>query len=457
MKKIIFITIVLFYSCSLDLPVEDEITGIDAIDELLTAQEALSSIYLSYPKNRILFSKLADDFYPNHTISDNPFDYNLYRWNTQELLFESNALWADYYKTISKANLLINSVDNIQTNNTDEKAQLDFIHAQALSLKALSYLNLIEIYAPAYSSESRDKDGIILKNDINSEEISRASLEISLAETEQLLLKAIDLFSDSNSTTFRINKSSATASLAKLYLMWQKYDEAITLCDTLLSNNLNLESFTNLWRTPENNPEVLLAFENRTFNYSAIFDPSFQEYEYYLNFNIQFTNNDYRKDISYFTEDFTLLNNSVIQANFIAKYYSSNPNISVENAAPIAYIRTAELYFIKAEAAAKNNNNTLALNTLNAFLTLRNADQITNPTDLIQEILKEKQREFFGEGLRYFDLKRNNLDIIKVTFRNNSNETTISSDDFRWLLPIPLEEITNNSKAKQNPEWESII
>lgn len=457
-KKIhITVTLILFYSCSLDIPVEDEITGINAINELLTAREALSSVYLAYPKNRLEFSKISDDFYPNHTISDNPSDYNLYRWNDRDLLFLSNSLWSAYYRTINKASLLINSIKNIVVSNTAEQAQLDYIHAQALSMKALSYLNLIEIYTLPYSNENKDKDGIILKNKISSDDVARVSLEASYKETENLLLTAINLFPENRNNIFRFSKKSANAYLAKLYMMWGKYDKAIQICDTLIPQNLNESSFQNVWRNPQNNTESLLTLENRTFNYTSIFDTNNQEYGYYLNFNIVFSANDYRKNYSYYTEGFRLLNNNIIQANFLAKYYSRNPNNNPQNAAPIQNMRTAELYFIKAESAAKNNNNTLALNTLNSFLALRNADLINSSSNIMDTILKEKQKEFIGEGLRYFDLKRNNLNIKRVSFRNNSEETTISNNDFRWLLPLPLEEIRNNKKAKQNPGWESII
>jgi hypothetical protein len=80
-----------------------------------------------------------------------------------------------------------------------------------------------------------------------------------------------------------------------------------------------------------------------------------------------------------------------------------------------------------------------------------------NKTELLEKILDEKQKEFVGEGLRFFDLKRLNKDIIRYKVDSESIDRTISADDFRRVFPIPLSEIKQNKKIEQNPGWESII
>ena len=66
-------------SCSLDIPVENELTDPNAITSVQTAYEALSSAYTSYPKEAYHLSLLSDDFVPTFTASQDPSSYRLYR------------------------------------------------------------------------------------------------------------------------------------------------------------------------------------------------------------------------------------------------------------------------------------------------------------------------------------------------------------------------------------------
>ena len=453
MKKIVCFLLLSFgFSCSLDIPVEDEITGLNAIDNILIANETLSSVYKAYPKNKIILSKLADDFYPNHTISDNKSDYDLYQWKKQELVILSNSLWENYYDTIGKANVLLNRIPFINVTTAEEKQELNFIYAQTLSLKALSYFELLQMYASTYSSSTKEDLGIILKDKIASEELPRATLENSYKEVEKLLLKAISLFPNNTKTNFRFSNSSAKVLLAKIYLNWNKYEKAITICNELLAiASINKTNYTNLWKTPKNNPEVLLVFENELFNYSPIVDGVAHDDEFYINFYINYDATDYRKNINFIEANFRLLDNSTIKATFLGK---NRKVLFDEKPTPIISIRQAELYFIKAESLYKLSRENEAKNTLNTFLDLRKAINI-NSTGItfLSDLLKEKQKEFLGEGLRYFDAKRNHIQLTKVNFRNHNSTNKILANDYRWLLAIPKNEIQQNNNVKQNPNW----
>lgn len=443
-----FITI----SCSLDIPVEDEITGLDAIDNVAIANEALSSIYIAYPKNKIDFSILADDFYPNHTIDDNKYSYNLYHWKTAELISLSKSIWAEYYSTINKANVLLNRIPFIKTTNKKEKKELQYIHAQTLCLKAYAFFELIEIYTPTYNETKKNELGIILKNKIASEELPRSTLENSYKETESLLLQAIALFNEGNKTVFRFSKRSAKALLAKVYMNWNKYEKAIKLCNELIATStINKTSFTAMWQNLENKDEVLLAFENTSSYFSSIYDSNHNNDEYYINRLITLTADDIRKESSFITKPFRMLDNSVINVNHLGKYRTK---ITDTEPTPIAAIRIAELYFIKAECLYKLRKNTEAITTINNLLLLRKA---STPIVTIAEMLTEKQKEFLGEGIRYFDAKRNKIKLEKVDYKKNQAIYKINSTDFRWQLPIPPYEIKQNKNIHQNKDWDKYI
>ena len=73
---------------------------------------------------------------------------------------------------------------------------------------------------------------------------------------------------------------------------------------------------------------------------------------------------------------------------------------------------------------------------------------------LIEAILEQKQKEFAGEGVRIFDLKRLGRPLKRMTNFGAGVSSTVSADDYRWLFPIPQSEYKYNDKITQNnPQW----
>ena len=74
--------------------------------------------------------------------------------------------------------------------------------------------------------------------------------------------------------------------------------------------------------------------------------------------------------------------------------------------------------------------------------------------DLVEAILLEKQKEFAGEGVRLFDLKRLGKALVKKGNFGVGTSVIIQPDDYRWLLPIPQSEYKYNDNITQNnPGW----
>jgi hypothetical protein len=72
---------------------------------------------------------------------------------------------------------------------------------------------------------------------------------------------------------------------------------------------------------------------------------------------------------------------------------------------------------------------------------------------LIDAILREKHKEFVGEGVRYFDLKRIGKPLQRYKNLGSGVSAVIQPDDYRWLFPIPESEYKYNDLMDQNPEW----
>ncbi len=452
------VAIVLLTSCSLDFPVEDEITGFDAIDNVFIANETLSGIYIAYPKNKISFSKLADDFYPNHTIYDNIADYEFYKWNPHEIQVLANYLWNSYYSAISKANVLLDRVGEIRTETGEEQQKLKEIKAEALCLKALFFFDLIQIYCETYGETTKNNLGIILKNEVKSEELSRSSLEDSYKATEKLLLEAIPNFSEIENTSYRFSKISAKTLLAKLYFNWKKYDKAIDLCDEIIAQKaITPAGFDAIWTDLQKSDkniivsETILAMEETLSYFSEIYDEQQNEDEYYLNLNIVFENTDVRKPSAIITDTFIKSDNSKIEVNYLGKL---RIDVQDTEAKSVPIFRLAELYFIKAESEYHLGKEVEAKEIINSFLELRNASLITiSGEDFLKELLKEKQKEFVGEGLRYFDLKRNHFSLDRVNSTDNEFLFSILPTDYRWVFPVGETEMKHNKNVENNKGW----
>lgn len=108
-----------------------------------------------------------------------------------------------------------------------------------------------------------------------------------------------------------------------------------------------------------------------------------------------------------------------------------------------------EALFIKWEAMTHLGQSAQALNELNAFAVERGGSTYTG--DVLTAILTEKRKEFVGEGTRFFDLKRNNLGIVKNT--NCFGNCDTPADNRRMVLPIPQSSMNLNPKMVQNPGW----
>ena len=128
-------------------------------------------------------------------------------------------------------------------------------------------------------------------------------------------------------------------------------------------------------------------------------------------------------------------------------YYPFKYKISASGQPVTEYnmvFRLAELFLIRAEARAQNNNLT-GINSAESDLNaVRNRAGLMNTTAVTQEefidaILQERRVELFTEwGHRWFDLKRTNrADVVLEPLKPDWHSTDV-------LYPIPLSELNKN-------------
>jgi starch-binding outer membrane protein, SusD/RagB family len=146
------------------------------------------------------------------------------------------------------------------------------------------------------------------------------------------------------------------------------------------------------------------------------------------------------------------------QSRLIAKYAGSGYATANENVNHIKVFRTGEMYLIRAEARAEQNRFTganSAESDINALRAARIAGYtpvtFTSRQEAIDAILLERFKELAYEGHRFFDLKRRGLPVERLAVDAPSPAgTTLPAGNFRFVLPIPLPEVTANPIMEQN-------
>ena len=125
---------------------------------------------------------------------------------------------------------------------------------------------------------------------------------------------------------------------------------------------------------------------------------------------------------------------------------------SVNGSDNITVIRVEEMHLIYAEAQLRAGNSASALQYLNNIPAIRGASSYTEAT--LDNILNERRKEFFGEGLRFYDLVRTGQSMPEVDcgkqLNCNLTGTPPPFGSYRYSYPISKSERDANPNVQQN-------
>jgi starch-binding outer membrane protein, SusD/RagB family len=387
--------------------------------------------------------------------------------------------WLQAYAIISQANLTLNGtgqskkIDDFLANpNTEEEAAI--IKGQALAIRAMVHFDLLRYFATDFKRNSTAL-GVPY---ITSVEISnpqnlptRPTVKQTYDAIETDLLAALDLLEDySSGNKYNIDYVGVHAILSRMYLYAEEFGKAIQYASPAITAVpvATLAQYPGIWRD-ESNADIIWKC---SFN-AGEGDPAA---------NLYFASgnrNSFRMHssvISLYTMNDTRYNIFTASINGGAGF-DGNPrrvivkfrgkNMFTDNVVDWKVFRTSEQLLIRAEAYARRNGSgdvALAIADLNTLRSRRissytNLAGLTAANTLI-EIARERRRELFGEGHRWFDLKR----TTKTINRNPDCESAaaaagtqceLASNDRAWTWPIPQSEIDANVNiaGQQNPGY----
>ncbi len=441
-----FLTLVLSFSSCTDLlnpePV-NLITNDQVLKDANSARVVLTSAYrdlasLGAPKI------IAGDLTADNLIHNGTFTQ--YREISSKDMSASNgsasALWGVIYSMSYIVSFLNEGLPAIDIPQGD----FDQITGEASFLRAYAY------FVGAYTFGGLP---IVTTTDVDeNKKIPRATLEETLDFIESDLLYALDKIPEESFNSGLATNGAVKALMARYYLYRENWTEAEKYATEVIDGNGVKE-----YILEEDYEDVVSDFSTESILeivYSANDNPGTS-----TNFSI---NNLFvgRREIIPSSEMVLALQNDGGSRNIVIEFDGINARGADNGWTIVRYgpfdniqlFRLAEMYIIRAEARAQQNNISGSNSSESDINIIRQRAGVpliqgTSKNQMLAAIENERRMEFCFEGHRWYDLIRTGrAKTVMDEFTSNWTEK-----DELW--PIPLREIINNTSLKdaQNPGY----
>jgi hypothetical protein len=380
-----------------------------------------------------------------------------------------------YYRCIGNANALIENIDNAEGPEVDKKR----LKAEALTMRAWSYFNLVQIYAKRYAAGAvNSQPGVSMPLSAKDVKLPRSTVEEVYTQINKDLGDAMTLFATASAAPNKshLSLNAARAIRARVALTMQDYTNAATYAKqvidaaafSLMSNAAYQTGFNSISNTEWIWGAYVQSDQGDTFG-SYFGQISWDGNTTYVRSRPKrinsalyglITSTDVRKKMwepAPNATNFPLPLSTYIREPYMSRKFKTRETPTIGD---VPYIRLAEMYLILAEAYANTAGKeadaraalfTLAVNRDPSYVLSTNSGAA-----LINEILVQRRVEFWGEGFRFFDLKRLNQALDRTVVPNFVSAAVggvmqIPAGDDRWQFAIPIAELQANPNSTQNP------
>ncbi len=407
----------------------------------------LTTGYSSYPEtNRAAITALSDEGAALNTsdlLESTALTFEQYsRWEYTNISREFD--YQLFYKAIFHANAVLEGLPAADDDSSIEsKEQLS---AEAYALRAMCHFELVNMYAKWYDPATAASDkGIVISDYID---ITQVYAPSSVAEVYAHILadlnSSLELMQvdapESTEYAYRFNRRSVIALKARVELYMQDWAGALASANSILAEltlqDLNQEVVDSVYPWSEESVETILALDKPFDLYGGDLIRATRLSSHIVGLYDQA--GDKRWCITGSEGDYAV-------------------DRSVRDDVMYTSIRTAEIYLIAAEAAARGNDLAQARTHLSALQAKRMTAEVAaakktavdamSQTELIAEIMDERAREFLVEGHRWFDLKRTTRPQITKSVQGQS--VTLQPNDPRYVMTFPDSAIENNAELNK--------
>ncbi|RYE27567.1 MAG: RagB/SusD family nutrient uptake outer membrane protein [Sphingobacteriaceae bacterium] len=377
-----------------------------------------------------------------------------------------------YYVIIGNANMIIANIDNATGTAADRNA----IKAEALTYRAWAYFQMVQLFGERYVEGAANSGlGIPLVLTPGTAVNPRNTVAEVYIQINKDLDQAITAFSGytrANKSHFDIHIANGIK--ARVALTQQKWVDAAKYAQqaregfTLMTNTQYLAGFNDY-----TNPEWMWAsritsdqtnyfysfFAYMSANYNSTVIRTSPKSIFSVLYD-KITTTDIRKQIwdptGTNTAKFPVPASGSRYKYMSNKFRVADINLSIGD---VPYMRAAEMYLIEAEALARSGNNAAAASTLNTLAVNRDPSyklSTKTGTALIDEIMIQRRVELWGEGFRFYDLKRLNSALDRTGGNHSATVSNgvlqVPANDIRWQYLIPQKEINIGNGVVQNPQ-----
>ena len=417
----------------------------------------------------------------------------LYSFNHEPSSGAWSGFWTTSYNLILQLNNLLSNIEKLEAdpNNSEDFGNMK---GQAYTIRALAYFNLVRIYGLPYTQYNPSSDyGVpnILEILDASAQPGRATVAENYAQIIKDLEEGAKTITKTVSTstngypTYWANRAIA----ARVYQTMGKNAEALAAAEEVInSGKFNLysndewvdswskqfgkESIFELYMLVNENALTtgsIGAYYSRIHHYSSKVGGYFAASDYWLE-RMNQDPDDIRWGVMAYDE-----NSESYDKNEFAgkgdrlgcsyKYFGGvdMPGDGKDDCAAtnVKIIRLSEMYLIAAESALALGDKAAAAEYLNAIRKRSpNLAPATAETVTVDMILDEKSKEFFQEGLRYWDMLRHgkviefNDEIMGIDCPHRDKVIDTKSYH-KIVLPISTDELNSNPtlRTQQNPGY----
>ena len=427
-----------------------QIAGSDVYSSDVTATSAVIGIYSqminTYPDfangGITLYAGLSADEFKNYILSGSQPEFYSNALTSTNVYIKT--LWSSAYNYIYSANAILEGLEKSVGVTAGTKKQLQ---GEVTFIRAFCHFYLTNLFGDVPYIVTTDYRVTSVAPRIPRSEVYQKIIN-DLLDAQNMLSVT---YSYSNGERVRPNKWAATALLSRVYLYLGDWIKAETQASTVINNtslfslvnNLNnvflKNSVESIWQlmpaqgtinTQEGNRFILTSAPTSTDLSAQVFNA--------------FELGDQRAVLGNWVQRITVGANNYY---FPYKYKVKTGSTLTEY---YMVLRLAELYLIRAEARAQQNNISGSQADLNIIRTragLSNTTATDKPS-LLLAVEHERQVELFAEwGHRWLDLKRTN----RATTILGPLKTGWQLTD--ELYPIPLSQLQNDPNMSQNPGY----
>ena len=379
--------------------------------------------------------------------------------------------WTIYYQWILNANKIIAGVEEAPMTDA---ALYNQVKGEALCIRAWAHFNLVQLYAKRYAAGGNNtQDGIPYRLTAVTEEQARNSVEI-MAKINADLDEACKLLVGINPGYHHYSEMVAWGLKARVAMAKQDYTNAATYAAKAI-------------QLAEANGGALMQGDQLMCGFSDICsdtkeamyaartpdDKTVYFYSFYAYMSWNFNATAIRQGVKCINADTydTMSETDLRRAWFDptgemevpAKTYVKQPyqnrkftaRSSADAVGDVAFMRLAEMYLTEAEALARAGQTAQAQEVFTKFQVTRDPSYVSkgNAGDaLAEEIMNSRRVELWGEGFRFYDLKRLNLPIHRGRNFVQTFCTFIDKEAGAdgWVWEIPKNETDFNKLCTKN-------